>query len=348
MIIADNYNFYQSLLWTHINRDIFLKPAFQVGFEWKSYQVICKEKKILWVILVRFQVLWIHSWLISDSQTMKLFKESLLQWAKSYYHGKKYIALYIQYWFTNILVKNKVSDLKQNENAYISEYETIKNMSDNQKLSRGLKQSKKHNLPDSTIIIDTSKSYDELRSEVWRNTKEKIKKTEKLIQKGELLFRCSNEVSDYDSFFDLYCKTAGDKWFWAITLWMRERLKQSALNEWFSRLFIILDASWVAVSAAFCILEDNVLTYLYGANDRRYGNAWVSQYLHRNIIQYAQDNAIPYYDLLWASGLGSKNDRLEQVTQFKLGFGWEKLEYAWSRDLVVNPIAYRIYSFISQ
>jgi lipid II:glycine glycyltransferase (peptidoglycan interpeptide bridge formation enzyme) len=119
------------------------------------------------------------------------------------------------------------------------------------------------------------------------------------------------------------------------------------LDKWFSRLFIITDASWIVVSAAFCILEENVLTYLYGANDRRYGNAWVSQYLHRHIIQYAQDNAIPYYDLLWASGLGSKNDRLEQVTQFKLGFGWEKLEYAWSRDLVVNPIAYRMYSFMS-
>lgn len=346
MTTADNYNFYQSPLRIHINRDIFLKPAFQVDFEWKSYQVICKEKKILWVILVRFQILWIDSWLISDNQTMQSFKESVLQWANSYYNGKKYITLYIQCWFTNVLVKNNVSRLKANEQACISEYITIKKKSDNQKLSRGLKQSRKHNLPDSTIVIDLSRSHDQLWSDVWRNTKEKIKKTEKLIQKGELLFRCSYEVLDYDLFFDLYCKTAGNKWFGAITLWMREKLKKIALDKWFSRLFIISDTSWVAVSAAFCILENNVLTYLYGANDRRYGNAWVSQYLHRNIIQYAQDNAIRYYDLLWASGLGSKNDRLEQVTQFKLGFGWEKLEYAWSRDLVVNRIAYRMYSFM--
>lgn len=278
---------------------------------------------------------------------MQWFKELVLWWAKKFYHGRKFISLYIQCGFTDILVKNKVSDLKQNENAYISEYETIKKISDNQKLSRGLKQSKRHNLPDSTIVIDTSKSYDELWSEVWRNTKEKIKKAEKLIQKGELLFCCSCEVSDYDSFYKLYCKTAGNKWFWVITPWMREKLKKSALNEWFGRLFIITDASWILVSAAFCLLENGVLTYLYGANDRRYGNVWVSQYLHRNITQYAQDNAICYYDLLWASGLGNKNDRLEQVTQFKLGFGWEKLEYAWSRDLVVNRIAYRMYNFMA-
>lgn len=346
MTIADNYNLYQSPLRIHINKDIFVKPAFFVDFNWKCYQVICKEKKILWIIFVRFQVLWIHVWLISDSQAMQSFKKLLLAEAKNYYHGKKYLSLYIQYWFTNVLVKNNVSQLKMNEQVCIDEYEKIKKISDNQKLSRGLKQSKKHNLPDSTIIIDLSKSKELLRSEVWKNTREKIKKAEKLIQKWELFFEHSVHSSDYDLFYNLYCKTAWNKWFGAITLWMRERLKKSALEEDFGRLFIIKNSSWELISAAFCIIENNVLTYLYGANNRSYGNVWVSQFLHRSIIQYANNNSIHYYDLLWVSGLGSKHDRLEQVTQFKLGFGGEKLEYGGSRDLVCNNFAYWIYSFL--
>lgn len=336
-------NFYQSELRTYINAKIFLKPAFNVDFNWSSYQVICKEKKILWIIFVWFQVLWLDSWIFSDTLTIQQCKESLLQWAKNYYQGKKYIALYIQCWFTTVLIKNKVVHLKTNEQACITEYEKTKKTSDNQMISRGLRKSKKHNLPDSTIIIDLTRSSDELWNELGRNTKDKIKKTEKLIQKGELSFRCSYEVSDYDLFFDLYCKTAGNKWFGAITSWMRERLKKSALDEWFSRLFVITDNSWNVVSAAFCLLEDNILTYLYGANDRKYGNAWVSQYLHRYIIQYALKADLKCYDLLGASWLWVQNDRLEKVTQFKMWFWGQKIEYSWSWDLVINKILYWLY-----
>lgn len=346
MTTADNYNFYQSTLWTHINKDIFLKPAFSVDFKWNTYQVICKEKKILWVILVRFQVLWIESWLFKGESDIAHFQKSITQWAKSYYIWKNFYTLYIQCGFTDILVTNSVIHLKNHESECIELFFKEKKISDNQKLSRGLRQSKKHNLPDSTIIINLAESKETLRSEIWKNTKEKIKKAEKLIQKWELKFDYSTDASDYDLFFDLYCKTAWSKGFGAITEWMRDRLKKSALEEDFARLFVVKDASWELISAAFCILQNNSLTYLYGANSRSYGNAWVSQFLQRNIIMYAKDNDIGYYDFLWASALWSNGDRLQQVTQFKLGFGWEKLEYAWSRDLITNNLLYRCYSLI--
>gem|GEM_PF-6840124 len=41
------YNFYQSQLRKDVNSSVFAKPCFEVLYDNVSYQVICKDKKIL-------------------------------------------------------------------------------------------------------------------------------------------------------------------------------------------------------------------------------------------------------------------------------------------------------------
>ena len=113
------------------------------------------------------------------------------------------------------------------------------------------------------------------------------------------------------------------------------------------KLFLITDQESKLISGALCLHDRENLIYLYGANDRRYGNAGISQYLHAYIIEYAHQNKIAHYDLLGASRVGTNGDWLEKITQFKSGFGGDKVEYAWSWDLPFNKFAYWIYTRFS-
>jgi lipid II:glycine glycyltransferase (peptidoglycan interpeptide bridge formation enzyme) len=337
------YNLYQSLLRQDINRDIFQKPVFDIYFQEQRYQIICKEKKKWGVIFVRFQLLGIHSDILQKSNATILKKE-ILKRANVFYAWRLYIPVYIQLWCIDILHETKVNELKLHEQDCIDEFQIIKNISNNQKEELGLKQSKKHNLPDSTIVINLNKTKEDLRADISKNTKEKIKKAEKLIISSKFLVLSSTIEANYDDFYDLYKKTGDNKWFGVVTPSMRERLKRDAIARWYSKLFIIRNEAWNLVSGAFCIQDGDVLIYLYGANDRSVGNLGISQYLHRYIIQHAKEIWLKWYDFLGASWLGLENDWLAKVTQFKMWFGGEKLEYAGSRDLVLNKLAYWVYT----
>lgn len=108
-------------------------------------------------------------------------------------------------------------------------------------LSLWLKPSKKHNLPDATIVVDTSKPLDQLRADIWRNTKDKIKKAEKVVTSSEFWVLSSTSQEDYEKFYELYAKTADSKGFGAVTKKMRNKLTTDAINTWYGKLFIISD-----------------------------------------------------------------------------------------------------------
>ncbi len=343
---SKSINFYQSTLRKHINADIFCKPCFTINYQWVDYQVVCKEKYTLWWIVVWYQILWVHSRIFADTQSVDLFKQCVVAQAHNYYKWKKFLSLFIQCGFTNILVENSVWSIKHNEQEITEQFQSIKNQINTTYQSLWLKPAHKHNLPDATIIIDLDQSIEHIRSDIGKNTKEKIKKTEKMIKQGELVHSLANSLDEVDLFYKLYTKTAETKWFGSITTTMREKLKQSAINEWFGRVFLIKNTIWEVISGAFCIGYEDTLIYLYGANDHQYGNKGVSQYLHRMIIQYAKVQWYSVYDFLWVSWLWSTNDRLAKVTQFKMGFGGAKLEYGGSWDIPLHSVGYRVYTWL--
>lgn len=99
---------------------------------------------------------------------------------------------------------------------------------------------------------------------------------------------------------------------------MWKSLKDYLVSCEYGKLFLIKDKDNNLISGALCLRDDNRLIYLYGANDRRYGNAGLSQYLHSYIMQYTHENGIKSYDFLGVSRIGTSGDRLEKITQFKM------------------------------
>ncbi len=340
------YNFYQSQLRKDVNSSVFAKPCFEISHAGRSYQVIVKDKSIFWVIVVRYQVLGINHPL--DASWIKNIRKLILDKIAEYYPHKRIISLYIQFGFTEQLSQYTIADYKLNSEVHVKN--TYNNLKVFEKYVNrlGLKPSVKHNLPDATIVINVAKSTEDLREVISKNTKEKIKKAENQLKNsdGKLIFELSSQLSDYELFYQLYTTTGETKWFGAVRKWAREKLVTDSLKEGYGKLFVVKSLSnWVVtiVSAAFCLQDKDVLIYLYGWNDRSYGNKWFSQLLHRNIIQYAHDADLKWYDMLWASRIGKEHDRLANVTQFKMGFGGQKIEYAGSFDYIINNIGSWIY-----
>lgn len=277
---------------------------------------------------------------------MHELKHVILQAGKLYYSKKFVIVVYIQFGFIDELCVVDTVVLKDREALFVDKFQAIKSIFDTQCRWLGLYPALKHNLPDATIIIDCSKAKEELRLDIGRNTKDKIKKAERSIISGQFVVSSSWLGSHADLFYSLYTTTADMKWFGAVTLEMRNNLIQDALVADYGRLFIIKKADGSLVSGVLCVQVDDTLVYLYWANDRSVGNIWLSHYLHRYIIQFAQEAGLRMYDMLGASRLGSQNDRLEKVTQFKLWFGWKKVEYGGSWDLILNRVLYKLYALL--
>lgn len=333
-------NLYQSALRTHINRDVFAKPVFSILREGSDYQVICKEKKIFWIIIVRFQILGVT---MEQWNNCSASKKVILEGARKHYWNKLFVPIYIQLGFVDQLYVQESSKLKTDTGALLDEFIELKSTFYFQCLNLGLVSAKKHNMPDATIVIDLHKTKEELWADISKNTKEKIKKAEKGIVSHKLHIAQADKISDYELFYELYTQTAWSKGFGAVTEQMREDLVQDSVKWGYWKLFMVKSDEWELISWAFCIQNEDNLIYLYGANDRRFGNIGLSQFLHRTIIQYAKEADLHRYDFLGASWFGKENDWLAQVTQFKMGFGWMKIEYGWNWDFVLNKWLYKLY-----
>ncbi|HMY80296.1 MAG TPA: peptidoglycan bridge formation glycyltransferase FemA/FemB family protein [Candidatus Absconditabacterales bacterium] len=336
--------FYQSSVWRTCNTFVFQKPTFTIDWMGASLQIICKEKKIGIVTIVWFQILG-DSQLITSKEQRMLLVQSIQTQARIYYGSISYIPLYLQRGCSHVIISYPIPFYKANPIEYQQSFYKTYEIISQQLLSYGLTPSIKYNLPESTIVIDLGQSINNLLHECGKNTKEKIKKAEIVISKNHLIFRKSNNQEDFESFYKTYTQTASTKGFGAITpnMWQNIIKKAITHNNIF-HLYGIYDQAGYCISGALCISNNLGLIYLYGANDRRFGNSGLSQRLHRKIIQSAQEAGFRYYDLLGASRIGAHNDWLAHVTQFKLGFGGTKYEFVGSFDYPVSWIG-RIYLY---
>lgn len=339
------YNFYQSQLRKDVNSSVFAKPCFEVLYDNVSYQVICKDKKILWITIVWYQVLGVHAQI--DAAWLEWMKQATLTQAKWYYKDRRLlISLYIQFGFTTPLAYYDVTNYKITPLKQDQEVAFAAQMQADMLLWYGLVPSSKHNLPDATVVFATGSTKEMLWTDISKNTKEKIKKAERELANKLISCDLTSHVSDYNSFYELYAHTGKNKGFGAVGKRQRNKLTAHALEHWYGKLFVV--RSWDrVVSGAFCIEDEDVLIYLYGGNDRSVGNKGYSQLLHWRIMQYAHEKWLKRYDMLGASRAWSTQDRLAQVTQFKMWFWGYKMEYLGSFDLILHRAATWIYRLVA-
>lgn len=180
-----------------------------------------------------------------------------------------------------------------------------------------------------------NRSPEELLASFKRNTRNHIKKAEKMGVKVRELKRDDLErlkkitkktsarrgfsdqpLSYYESMYDLFTPVKGVK-------------------------FLLAEADGHDLSAAMFITYGDEIIYLFSGSDEEYMRKYNAQYeLQWHMIKYAAKHNYKRYNFYGISGLPDKNDPDYGIYDFKKGFGGQVIELVGSFELPVSPLFY--------
>lgn len=327
-----NYNFYQSPLRQHINKQIYCKPTSIINILDKEYQYIVKRKSVLGINVNRYQVLWVEldrKYLENPS----LFRDKVMKLCHHKFASQW--DCFVQLWLINQLGitdtnMTKSDDYRAHRDALRCKYESTM-------MRLWWYHALVENMPEATILIDLSVSQDDLYQGLSRNTRKHISKASNAWLSVDLA-----SLTDRDVYYDMWVDTALVKGFAVQSQDAYIALRDYLLHSGQWNLHVV--RAWdTIIAGAICMQVDNVYVYVYGATIRDVGNLWHAQFLQWKIMQYAHNNWYQHYDLLWASPWSLQSHHLDGVTQFKAWFGGSKIEYLGNYDFPLSHWKYQMF-----
>lgn len=212
-----------------------------------------------------------------------------------------------------------------------------------QLVSLGFRKSSKSIQPRKTVVIDLTKSEDELLGAMHHKTRYNIR----VAERHGIHVRTSDDLfssSDVENFWRLMQKTtARDK----FNSYPRSYYEQLATN--FSYGKFIAMQLWFAyhqdipVAAAMILTHGDRACYLHGASDHAYRALMAPYALHWNIIKMFHVSGFMFYDL-W----GVDAQKWPGVTRFKLGWDGRTVEYPGAFDMICSRPWYLAYRMASK
>lgn len=202
--------------------------------------------------------------------------------------------------------------------------------------------------PRQTIILDISKSEDELLTGMHEKTRYNIRLAErKGVDVVNVIYRDTKE--DFEIFWNLLETTAMRQGFHPHQREYYELLSQMRTNEMSNEFFFARrgdNHGEVLAVALVNIHHDprtgaSSATYLHGASSRDHKELMAPYLLHWRIMQAAKRRNIHYYDL-W----GIDEKKWPGITRFKMGFGVSRVEYPPSVHIIYRPVWYVIYTLM--
>jgi hypothetical protein len=327
-----DYNFYQSQLRQHINRDIYRKPVGMITIAGQQCQYVIKRKSVVGVTLNRYQILWLELPVAYLTDPI-LFHQKVMSVCHQQFAGQG--DCFVQLWLSNQLW---ITDTRKTKLDWYHDQRDARRRQQGSGIMRlGGYEWVVENMPAATIMLDLSISGDELFAQFGRSTRTHIRKAQKHWLTVETATR-----ADWDSYYEIRSSTGDSKWFAVQSRVCYDALRNYLLttNQW--QLYVVRDGDTI-IAGAICVQVDDVYVYLYGGTRRGIGNLGHAQLLHWEIIQSAQTQWFAYYDLLGCAPWSLQPHHLDGVTQFKAWFGWVKIEYLGSYDFPLSQWKYNMF-----
>ncbi len=199
----------------------------------------------------------------------------------------------------------------------------------------GLTPSPMHLHAEHTVMLDLTKSEDELMAEMRRQTRYEVRRAEKLG------IKVSYETSEkaFNDFYDLQLETAKRQGFIPserkLILAQREIFGDNARIYTASLDGKILAQGLILMQKPEAIYHEAAST----TDGRKYPGAYALQW---QIIKDAKAMGIERYNLFGIAPPNSPKHRYAGVTTYKTGFGGEQVAYLPAQDLVVKPLRYKL------
>ncbi len=201
--------------------------------------------------------------------------------------------------------------------------------------------------PSRTLILDLSRSEEELLAAMHPKTRYNIRLAERHGVKIHRTRLTDHEMlkNDFETFWQLLSKTAE-----------RDKFRTHQKNYYWQMLKTFKprptgDVPVPNVALYFAKYQNKILatnlimffgdtaTYLHGASSDEHRNVMAPHLLHWQIIQEAKRLGFKYYDF-W----GIDEQKWPGITRFKKGFGGFEISYLGTFDLPINKTWYKIYN----
>lgn len=187
--------------------------------------------------------------------------------------------------------------------------------------------------PSKTIILDLSKSKDELLAAMHQKTRYNIRLAEK---KGVQIIEAG--LKQFDDFWQLMEATRDRDDY---KLHAKDYYKTMLSRESnFIRLFLAIYKNKTVAAAVVSFFGDTA-AYMHGASANFDRNVMAPFLLQWHIIKEAKNYGYKHYDLY-----GIDETKWPGVTRFKRGFGGQQKKYPGTFDLIFNPMWYNVYTFL--
>ena len=194
--------------------------------------------------------------------------------------------------------------------------------------------------PAKTLMLDLSKSEEEILAEMHQKTRYNIRLARKKGIKIEVaatnIDNKEEWENDFNDFWQLMKKTSSRD---AFNIHAKEHYRFLLLtNPNVVKLFFAQYQGKRIAAGIFSFFADKV-TYLHGASDNEYRNLMAPHLLQYELIMKGKNESYGYYDFY-----GIDEKKWPGVTKFKTGFGGFIKEYSGTYDYIFKPFQYFIYN----
>ncbi len=198
--------------------------------------------------------------------------------------------------------------------------------------------------PDHTLVLDLSKSDDELLKEM----KPKGRYNIKVAQKSGVLIKQYNSsadipTEDFEVWYAIAKETGKRDGFNVHGKAYYTALLDTLGSKSAASLFIAYNAQKQPVGGAVVTYYDKMGMYFYGASAYEHRSLMAPYLVQWTAIQEARTRGCLYYDFLGVSPPNSPNHHWAGVTDFKEKFGGMRYEYAPAFDIIHRSIVYTGY-----
>ncbi len=238
-------------------------------------------------------------------------------------------------------LKEVLFDLAHSERASFVRFDprTFDETQKNLLKSVGFKQAPFYTQPQCTLTLDLTKSVEEIRSGLSSSTRYNIG----WVARQGVVVKVSETTSDVEIFLKLLKETAARQKFRLTNLdYYRAQFLEFA-QQGQAKLYLTFGAGEFkdqVLSAAVVIYWGSTATYLHAASSSRAPKLRAPYLMQWQIITDAKNAGLKNYDFWGVAASSSPKDPWAGVTEFKKGFGGERITYRPPYDMVVSNSYY--------